>query len=630
MFGLRCRLPKVLAIAIVLAAPVRGASAQFQFEIVHSFSSTGSGGRTPSAPLFEAADGSIYGTTPNGGAGDAGVVFQLWPDRSFVARDLQGNTTGKNSYGGLVQLADGTLYGTTISGGASSSGTFFAITPSGTFVTYDLPKVQTPGFGLFPAPGPSAGPVLAADGNLYVAVPGSRFVSNSFHLGGIARMTPQGVLTKTFAAHGDQLNAPNSQLVAGPGGDLYGTATGFNSGLGWSAFRFRPSTGQWDVLHTFATDEGLPTALVLAPDGNLYGAATRASVTAALFRMTPSGSLTVLHQFQTATEGAQPTAPPVVGGDGYLYGAMSRGGALDAGTIFRISPAGAFEVIHTFTGGDDGGQPLGALMQATDGSFYGTASIGGPDGGGVVFRIKSLATEPIMTIDIPGAGATVGRTFTIAGWTIDRKAFAGTGIDAVHVYAFPNPGSGAAPIFLGVAAQGMTRPDVGALFGSQFTASGYGVVSPSLAPGPYLIAALGRSTVTSTFSAVATRVVTVVAPQSLPYMSMDVPASNATVTGQIFVGGWALDFAAPAGTGVDTIHVWAVPADGSPAIFVGVATPGIVRPDVGAAFGSRFTASGYQVTATLPPGRYTIAAFAWSTVAGAFNNVRMATNVTVQ
>ena len=273
---------------------------------------------------------------------------------------------------------------------------------------------------------------------------------------------------------------------------------------------------------------------------------------------------------------------------------------------------------------------MAALIQATDGSLYGTASSGGPGGGGVVFRIKSLATEPIMTIDVPGAGATVGRTFAIAGWTIDRKALAGTGIDAVHVYAFPNPGSGAAPIFLGVAAQGIARPDVGAIFGSQFSASGYGVISSSLGPGPYLTAALGRSIRTVTVPAVPTGLVPVVAPQALPYMSMDVPAPNATVTGQIVVGGWALDFAAPTGTGVDAIHVWAVPADGSAAIFVGVATYGISRPDVGAGFGSRFTASGYQVSATLPPGRYTIAAFAWSTVAGAFNNVRLAANVAVQ
>jgi uncharacterized repeat protein (TIGR03803 family) len=347
---------------------------------------------------------------------------------------------------------------------------------------------------------------------------------------------------------------PSGRLVAGPGGYLYGTET---AGIvpRRSAYRFLPSSGQLERIHTFTDAEALePTALVLAPDGNLYGASGGLLPFAAIggpstvFRMTPSGDVTVLHQFQTATEGAEPRAPLVVGGDGNLSGVTSKGGAFDAGTIFRITLAGAFEVLYTFTGGDDGGQPVAALIQATDGSLYGTASSGGSGGGGVVFRIKSLATEPIMTIDIPGAGATVGKTFAIAGWTIDRKAFAGTGIDAVHVYAFPNPGSGAAPIFLGVAALGMARPDVGAIFGSQFTASGYGVVSPSLTPGPYLVAALGRSTVTGTFSAVATRMVTVVAPPSLPYMSMDVPASNATVTGQIFVGGWALDFAAPTGT----------------------------------------------------------------------------------
>ena len=339
---MRFMLRRLLVIVIILAASARGASAQFQYEVVHPFSSAGAGGRTPSGPLLQAADGSIYGTTPNGGTGDAGVVFQLLPDRSFVARDLQGNTTGKNSYGGLIQLADGTLYGTTQTGGANISGTIFAITPSGIFVTYDLPQVLTVGLGLRPAAGPNAGPVLAANGSLYVPVRGAAFASNSFYSGGIIRLTPQGVVSRLGG-----VQAPSGRLVAGPDGYLYGTETINSVFPNWSAYRFLPSSGQSERIHSFTIDEGVtPTALVFGPDGNLYGASGGVSNTpSTVFRMTPGGDVTVLHQFQTAIEGAEPRAPLVVGGDGNLYGVTSKGGAFEAGTIFRISLAGAFEVL---------------------------------------------------------------------------------------------------------------------------------------------------------------------------------------------------------------------------------------------------------------------------------------------
>ena len=73
-----------------------------------------------------------------------------------------------------------------------------------------------------------------------------------------------------------------------------------------------------------------------------------------------------------------------------------------------------------------------------------------------------------------------------------------------------------------------------------------------------------------------------------------------------------------------------VPADGSAPIFVGVAGYGFNRPDISGIFGSQFAGSGFGVSGSLPPGTYTIAAFAYSTVAGTFNNVRLAANVVVR
>jgi uncharacterized repeat protein (TIGR03803 family) len=342
--------------------------------------------------------------------------------------------------------------------------------------------------------------------------------------------------------------------------------------------------------------------------------------------MTAAGAVTVLHTFQ-GSDGKFPAGALVAGTDGFFYGITQMGGGFDAGTIFKIDSAGNFSTIYTFTGGADGRMPLDGLMLSKDGSLYGTASFGGTGGNGVVFRIKKVVPQPFITIDLPGT--TTANPVYVAGWALDHGAFTGTGIDAIHVYAFPNYGSGTPPIFLGVANYGTSRSDIGSIFGTQFTNVGYSVAS-TLAPGTYLIAAFGLSSVTGTFATVATKTVTVVTPQSLPAMALDVPASGATVAGNfVVVAGWALDRGAPSSTGVSTVHVWALPANGNPALFLGVASYGVSRPDIGGLFGSAFTNSGYVLVGTLPPGSYTIAAFALSTVTNTFNNVRTA-NVIVQ
>jgi hypothetical protein len=96
------------------------------------------------------------------------------------------------------------------------------------------------------------------------------------------------------------------------------------------------------------------------------------------------------------------------------------------------------------------------------------------------------------------------------------------------------------------------------------------------------------------------------------------------------IAGWAIDLAAPTGTGVATVHVWPIPNPGSglPPIFLGVAPYGGDRPDIAAAFGSeRFRYSGFDLTTSvaLAPNTYQIMAFAYSTFYGGFNQAQTVT-----
>ena len=258
---------------------------------------------------------------------------------------------------------------------------------------------------------------------------------------------------------------------------------------------------------------------------------------------------------------------------------------------------------------------------------YNTVGLVSPPSVEVAFEVLPPATNPFVRLDGPADGSTVGTSFVVSGWAIDQKAVSGSGVDAVHVYVFPS-GSGTA-VFGAAAVYGSPRPDIGGLFGSQFTNSGFAVTASGIAPGSYQVNAYGHSTVTGAFSMTAITNVTVSAPQSQPALFMDGPPVNGTVGQTVTVAGWAIDRGAPTGTGVDTVHVYAYPSSGG-AQFLGVATYGIARSDIGAVFGSQFTNSGYRLSVSVTPGVYMFVAFAHSTVANAFNASVSAPNVTVQ
>jgi N-acetylneuraminic acid mutarotase len=121
----------------------------------------------------------------------------------------------------------------------------------------------------------------------------------------------------------------------------------------------------------------------------------------------------------------------------------------------------------------------------------------------------SVNANQLMSIDVPSPESTVtDPAFLVAGWAIDRSAASGAGVDEVHVYAFPNPGSGEAAVFLGLATVGIARSDVGAAYGARFTDSGYGLIVNTAAAGlahgvVYNIAAVAHSTASNTFNNVA-------------------------------------------------------------------------------------------------------------------------------
>src|SRR5262249_33880054 len=132
-------------------------------------------------------------------------------------------------------------------------------------------------------------------------------------------------------------------------------------------------------------------------DGNFYGSTVSGGKFNAgtIFKISPSGTLTTLYTFCGACgdDVVWPFGGMVQGTDGNLYGTTGAGGNSDDGIVFKMTPSGSLTPLYNFDS-NSGAQPYGDLIQATDGNFYGTTSRSGNNGSGygTVFKITSAGS----------------------------------------------------------------------------------------------------------------------------------------------------------------------------------------------------------------------------------------------
>ena len=179
------------------------------------------------------------------------------------------------------------------------------------------------------------------------------------------------------------------------GGASYMVRIGTPTG---TVFRATPG-GALTTLYSFsgAGEGGSPMGLIQATDGDFYGTTYAGGVTAnggsgTILKITAGGTLTTLHRFN-GTDGRNPYGVLVQANDGNFYGTTSVGGDKGNGTIFKITSWGILTTLHSFTAGKDGYFPEAGLIQATDGNLYGTTGGGGCSTGcSTVFKITLTGT----------------------------------------------------------------------------------------------------------------------------------------------------------------------------------------------------------------------------------------------
>src|SRR3989442_10348543 len=101
--------------------------------------------------------------------------------------------------------------------------------------------------------------------------------------------------------------------------------------------------------------------------------------------MDAAGTLTTLHNF-TRSDGACPRAGLIQANDGSFYGTTRQGGGpYDDGTVFKMDATGTVTTLHSFSG-SDGALPHAPLLRARDGGIYGATEQGAASGSGTVFK----------------------------------------------------------------------------------------------------------------------------------------------------------------------------------------------------------------------------------------------------
>jgi len=171
----------------------------------------------------------------------------------------------------------------------------------------------------------------------------------------------------------------------------------------------------------FTDGSGSYASLVQGANGNFYGVSMAGGANSGstygygtVFKITSGGTLTALYNFcslSNCADGYYPVGTLVLATNGDFYGTAQDGGANGYGTVFKITPSGTLTTLYNFcsqTNCTDGANPYAGLIQATNGNLYGTTYNGGAHGGGTVFKITPTGTLTTVYSFCSQSGCTDG------------------------------------------------------------------------------------------------------------------------------------------------------------------------------------------------------------------------------
>lgn len=382
-------------------------------------------GAEPDAGLVLGTGGKLYGTTAKGGAGNYGTIFSITAAGVFSTEiEFTGDA---GAYKGAVPneliFDNGALYGTTQAGGANDCGVFFRLGPGllglellESYITLDFTGTAGGLKGTMPI-----GP-LAISGNSFFGV---AQMGGAGNVGTVYRINVANLLgiwsasvgwVTDFPGGGSKGMYPVGGLAVHSNGSYYGlTGVGGSNDSG-TCFKI-PATGGGPsgtnlqvVYHFDDFNDGTPFGtLLMAPDPSFPAVPAFYGVTAiggvegfgTVFKITPGGAYTTLVNF-TGLDGAVPgdfaLAGLVVGPGGQFVGTTSGGGATQNGTIFEVTSAGVHTLLSEFTNAQ-GWEPAGVPAFNGAGEIYVPMAQGGGQGGGTLVKVSGGVTSVLATFN---------------------------------------------------------------------------------------------------------------------------------------------------------------------------------------------------------------------------------------
>jgi uncharacterized repeat protein (TIGR03803 family) len=392
-----------------VAAPDPSSSSSYQ--VLHVFRKAGDGD-APMAGVQANAAGDLFGSTEFGGAHGFGSIFMLRPPLSgkttWTEKVIFSFADGKDGgfpSSGLSINNQGQLLSSTLMGGIANHGTIFRLNPPAAPSTAWTENVLLNFTGAPDGDGPLGDLLVRAKGTVL----GTTSAGGASNNGAVFSFVPSPSGTATqdqilFSFDGNLTGGrPQVGVVTDGSGNFFGTteANGqFNNGV---VFKITPSTTpgtaatETTIFQFNLANGGQPVGSLVLSGGSLFGVtfAGGAFNQGIAFQLTPpsGGGMwieTILHSFSGGVDGGEPQSGLLPDGHGGLFGTASQGGTSGNGNFFHLTPpaqpGGTWTLtpLHQFAGGNDGAVPGGDLLEI-NGVIFGTTQ--GSTNGGTVYKI---------------------------------------------------------------------------------------------------------------------------------------------------------------------------------------------------------------------------------------------------
>ncbi len=362
-------------------------------------------GRSPLAELVQPANGLLYGAASMGGANSGGAIFS-WNIATSTYTDVYDmvNVDGYSPFSRMVVGSNGLLYGTTSAGSTNDGGVIYSFNTSNN----DYTPIYTMNNNTF---SDAWGGVLEDPAGTLVCMASDGGTASEGAL--FKHVIATGTTTELVPFSYSNGANPRGRLFKASNGLFYGlTSSGGTSAVG-VLFSIDPSSGVYTLRQSFTTSTGtVPLGTLVESSGKLYGVCSSGGTTdgGTIFEYTiATNTLVSKVDLSLTSAGTIPQNGFFKASNGKLYGNTSAAGANGLGTFFEYTPGATTVTTRKDFSTADGSQPLGDVIQASNGLLYGTTSTNGSAGKGTIFSYNTTSNTFTTLYHFNGLeGATPG------------------------------------------------------------------------------------------------------------------------------------------------------------------------------------------------------------------------------